>query len=222
MSPLSDIDAHCEKHTSMTDSAHETVDRVSSQGDGSKGPPSPNVPGNQAPCALAPRGPNPVVIAVVIIVLAALIIVPILVLVGFPHEGSPEGSPTGVYEEYVDAVNDRDTKRAFDQTVTQFVPGYELMLDSLGDRIYLWNPEIDILSVGMTYQADMNNISKIAAQVIVADVEDVLSVEIDDFCYVTYTISVYYQDLNQTVTIPGEVLCVEIDGQWYMAMPSFY
>jgi hypothetical protein len=39
---------------------------------------------------------------------------------------------------------------------------------------------------------------------------------------VDYTITITYQDIGQSDTLDGEVLCVQVDGHWYLAVPGYY
>jgi len=217
MPPLSDIEAHCERDKSRMDSQHEQIDRLSSDGSSSSSGSNPAAP---SPPQYVPQ-PKRAASAVALLTVAAVMVIVIVLILLFVV--LPQGnSPTKAYREYVDASNDRDIKRMFDQTVTRFTPDYEDRLDNLSSIVFLLNPQIDIQSLSVTYQSNMSGLEKITAEVIVSDVEDKLSVDVGDYCYVDYTISIYYADIDQTATFPGQVLCVSINGHWYLAVPGFY
>ena len=218
MSSLGDIEAHSERHKSRMDSEHETMDRLASgSGSGPSGsvPSAPNFPPPYAPYR---PGPNPLVVAVAILAVLAVITVAVLVFLVLPQEDSP----TDVYKEYVDASNDRDIKRMFDQMVTKFNLDYEQRLENLNNIVFFLDPEIEIVSIGVTYQANLSEQQKWMAEIIIDDIESELLVEVDDCCYVHYRINVHYMEIDQTATFDGEVLCVDIDGDWYLAVPGYY
>jgi len=158
------------------------------------------------------------VVAAAILAVLAVITVAVLVFLVLPQEDSP----TDVYKEYVDASNDRDIKRMFDQTVTKFNPDYEQRLENLSEIVFFRDPEIEIVSLGVTYQANLSEQQKWTAEIIIDDVESELLVDVDDYCYVHYRINVHYMEIDQTATFDGEVLCVDIEGDWYLAVPGYY
>lgn len=218
MSSLGDIKAHCERHESRMDSAHEKMDRLSSESDSSQGGEAPNKSTFAPPHAPYRPGPNPIVVAVAILAALAVIVVAVMVLLVLPREDSP----TDVYKEYVDASNDRDIKRMFDQTVTRFNLDYEQRLENLSDIVFVLDPEIEIVSLGVMYQANMSELQKLTAGIVIDDIESRLHVEVADYCFVYYTVDVLYKDIGQTATFDGEVLCVDIDGDWNLALPGYY
>jgi len=218
LSSLGDIKAHCERHESRMDSAHEKMDKFSSGSDSSQGGAAPSAPGFSPPYAPYRPGPNPLLVAVAVLAVLAVIVVAVMVLLVLPQEDSP----TEVYKEYVDASNDRDIKRMFDQTVTKFNPDYEQRLENLSNIVFFLDPEIEIVSLGVTYQANMSEFQKLTAGIITDDIESKLLVDVDDYCYVHYRIDVHYMEIDQTATFNGEVLCVDIDGDWYLAVPGYY
>ena len=157
-------------------------------------------------------------VAVAILAVLAVITIAVLIFLVLPEEDSP----TDVYKEYVDASNDRDIKRMFDQTVTKFNPDYEQRLENLSEIVFVLDPEIEIVSLGVTYQANMSELQKLTAGIIIDDIESKLLVDVDDYCYLHYRIDVQYMEIDQTATFDGEVLCVDIDGDWYLAVPGYY
>ena len=218
MSSLGDIKAHCERHESRMDSAHEKMDKFSSESDSSKGGATPSAPSFSPPHEPYRPGPNPLVAAGAIIAVLAVIVVAVMIFLVLPQEDSP----TDVYKEYVDASNDRDIKRMFDQTVTRFNPDYEQRLENLSEIVFFLNPEIEIVNLGVTYQANMSEFQKLAAGIITDEIESKLLVDVNDYCYLSYTVNVHYKDIDQTATFDGEVLCVDIAGDWYLAVPGYY
>jgi len=200
------------------DSEHETMDRFASESDSSQGGAAPSAPSFPPPYAPYRSGPNPLVVAVAILAVLAVITVAVLVFLVLPQEDSP----TDVYRRYVSASNDRDIKRMFDQTVTKFNPDYEQRLENLSEIVFFLDPEIEIVNLGVTYQANMSELQKWTAGIIIDDIESELLVDVDDYCYVYYTINVHYKGIDQTATFDGEVLCVDIDGDWYLAVPGYY
>jgi hypothetical protein len=218
MSSLRDIKAECERDKSRVDSQHERVDRFSSETDSGEGSSTPAAPRFPSPYAPPRRGLRPAVAAAVILVVAAMVLVPILVFVVLPGGESP----TDVYKEYVDASNDRDVKRMFDQTVTQFNPDYEQRLENLSNTVFFLDPEIDIVDLGVTYGANMSELQELTAQTIIDDIETELQINVDDYCYVHYSVNVHYREIDQTASFDGEVLCVNVDGKWLLAVPGYY
>ena len=218
MSPLQDIDAKCERHKARMDSQHEQIERFSSGADSGDGSATSAAPEFPSPYAPPRRGISPALAAAAVLVVVAAVLIPVLVFIVLPGEESP----TDVYKEYVDASNDQDVKRMFDQTVTRFTPDYELRLEHLSDVVFFLGPEIDILDLGVSYRTNMSDFQELTAQIIIDDVETQLLVDVDDFCFVYYTIDVLYTEIDQTATFSGEVLCVDIDGDWYLAVPGYY
>jgi len=218
LSPLEEIKAHCERHESRMDSGHEKMDRFASGSGSDQGGSVPSAPNFPPPYAPYRPGPNPLVVAAAILAVLAVITVAVIVFLVLPREDSP----TDVYKEYVDASNDRDIKRMFDQTVTKFNPDYEQRLENLSNIVFFLDPEIEIVSLGVTYQANMSEFQKLTAGIITDDIESKLLVDVDDYCYVHYRIDVHYMEIDQTATFNGEVLCVDIDGDWYLAVPGYY
>jgi hypothetical protein len=158
------------------------------------------------------------VVAAAVLAVLAVIVVAVMVFLVLPQEDSP----TDVYKEYVDASNDRDIKRMFDQTVTKFNSDYKQRLENLSESVFFLDPEIEIVSLGVTYQANLSELQKWTAEIIIDDIESELLVDVDDCCYVSYAVNVHYKDIDQTATFDGEVLCVDIDGYWYLAVPGYY
>lgn len=154
------------------------------------------------------------ILAMIAVILALAVL---LLAVSFDHD-----SPTDVYRKYVDESNDRDIRRMFDQTATKFTPDYEERLENLSAVIFLFDPQIEILSLGVVYEANMSDMERLAAEIVIDDVESKLSVEVDDYCYVHYSVSIHYLEIDQTASFTGQVLCVSIDGDWYLAVPGFY
>ena len=218
MSSLSDIKAHCERDKARIDSEHEQIDRFSSDGKSSNGGSVPKAPEAISPYAPPPGGSNPAVVAIAVLAVLALVVVAVLVLLVLPSERSP----TDVYRQYVNASNDRDIKRMFDQTVTQFSPDYEQRLGNLSSVVFFLDPMIEIVDLGVTSKANMSGVQTLAAQVITDDVETRLSVGVDDYCYVHYSVKVNYRDIDQTAAFDGEMLCVKIDGRWLLVVPGYY
>jgi len=200
------------------DSEHEKMDRFSSESDSGQGGAAPSAPSFPPPYAPYRPGPNPLVVAVAIIAVLAVIVVAVMVFLVLPQEDSP----ADVYKEYVDASNDRDIKRMFDQTVTRFDLDYEQRLENLSEIVFFLNPEIEIVNLSVTYQANISEFHKLTAGIIIDDIESKLVVDVNDFCYVHYRIDVHYMEIDQTATFDGEVLCVDIDGDWYLAVPGYY
>ena len=214
---LSDIEAECERDKARMDSSHERMDRLTSEGGSGKESTKQDVPEPVSPYAPQPRGLRPAVLFVAIFAILLLIFATVLVFLVLLDR-----SPTDVYKEYVDASNDRDIKRMFDQTVTQFTPDYEQRLGNLSNIVFIFDPEIEIVELGVTHQADLTETRKLLAQIVIDDLEAELAVQVDDYCYVYYTVTVLYEDLDQSATFDGEVLCVDIEGDWYLAVPGYY
>ena len=215
---LSDIKAECERDTARMDSSHEKMDKLSEEGGSDHGSAVQNAPGPAIPYAAQPGGPRAAIVLIAIVAVLAVVFLAVLVFIVM----LPDNSPIGVYKDYVDAANDQDARRMFDQTVTRFTDNYEESLDTRAALAFYLDPEIEILSVGVTYQADMNIAQELVAEIAVDDVESRLSVQVDDFCIVDYTITLTYTEIDQGDTFDGEVLCVQVNGHWYLAVPGYY
>lgn len=214
MTDLSDIKAECTRDESRMDSQHGKIDKFSSDKGG-------GTSANESGLAQSPVGkssPNFVAIGLVIAVVAAVILASLLIFEMTPANESP----TDAYREYVDASNDKNIKRMFDQTVTRFTDDYESRLENLSDTMFHLNPKIEIVELEEINKDNITILQELEAQVLIPDLEYRLSVTVEDFCYLQYTVNITYQDIDQGAEISGEVLCVMIDGHWYLAIPGFY
>jgi len=215
MGDLQDLKVECTRDESKLDSAHEKIDKLSS--DDGKAETTSGGLDRGLPMATKSRVNIPL-LAFGIAIVAAVILAVLLLSGVFQQEMSPEDR----YREYVDASNDRDVRRMFDQTVTRFNNDYDLRLENLSNLVFFLNPKITILNLSVVDQEDFTLLQDIQAQVIISDVEDKLSITVDDSCYVQYTVNVEYQDIDQNAVFDGEVLCVSVNGHWYLAVPGYY
>ena len=208
----------CEKHKSRMDSSHEQVDRLSSGessgGDGA----STQTTSSQPMLAVEPRGMNPAIVLGAVAMVIIIVAVPYLALVVL----NDERSPSEVYREYVDASNDRDIKRMFDQTVTKLTPDYEDRLANLSQIIFLLDPYITINSLDVTSQDEMSIDQELVAQILTDDLASTLSVTVDAVCYLSYNVSIEYRDIDQTATFEGDIFCGHVSGEWLLIIPGFY
>jgi hypothetical protein len=216
MTDLSSLKAECKRDEARVDSLHGKIDKLSSSDKGSEanssGLTSPASPSDQK------SGPNIVALGLVVAVAVAVVLAALMIT-----SNSATRSPEAVYREYVDASNDRDIKRMFDQTVTRFSDFYdEEKLTNLSEQIFFLDPQIEILDVEVLYKDNLSVMQDVAAQVIVADVEDSLSIDVTDYCYVEYTVNVEYRDIGQGGSFSGDMVCAMIDGHWYLVVPLYY
>jgi hypothetical protein len=132
-------------------------------------------------------------------------------------------SPTEVFEEYVDASNDRDIRRMFDQTVLRFAPDYEFRLAILEVQVFIYDPETTIISATELLKEDMDPGQIGFAEDLVSEVEDELGIVVEDYCFVEYRITIEYRALQDAEeTFDGEMLCVQVEGDWYLVVPGYF
>ena len=150
----------------------------------------------------------------------SLAIVAIVVLSTIPI--TEEDSPEEVLAEYADATNDQDVKRMFDQTVLRFSDDYQDRLAELDDVVFALDPHLTILSSDAIYREDMTEWQLFYADVLVTEVEDLLDVQVDDFCVLEYTYTIEYQDTGDEATFTTETVCAKMYGDWYLVLPGYF
>ena len=205
MSSLQDISAHCEKDESRMDGQHERMDSFSDEQ-------------KQSPPTLKSPGPNPVKVFLVLFVVLAVVAVVTIALVSLRNNKSP----VGVFEGYVDAVNDRDIRGVFDHTVLRFNPQYEAMLPELEQQVFANEPHITIDSVRVIERSEMDQWQDAQAQELISEIQEELNLTFDDYCYVSYHITIDYSSGYDSNSFPAEVLCVSVGGSWYLAVPGYF
>ena len=215
---LRDIQAECVRHESRMDGSHQRMDKLSSEENpGTESFAQPES-GQTKPYQPPPGGPRPTMVLLAVAIVASIIFISVLVFI-FVQE---DRTPTGVFKEYIDAKNDQDGKRMLDQTVTRFADDYEQMLDAYAAVELNHHPQTEIEVVYVTYQDEMLMDDMLAAYVAVAEIELLYSVEVDDFCIVDYITHVNLTDIDQEYTDINDVVCVWIDGRWYLGFMFFY
>jgi len=213
MSSLSDIKAECERDKARTDSAHEKMDKLTDEQNESQPRPTRSYPPLQAM-----RGPNPVKVFIVVLIVLAVVAIATIAVVTIQNAKSPEG----VFEGYVDAVNGRDIRGVFDHTVMKFNPNYEQMLPQLEASVFANGPHITIVRSEVILRAEMSEYYLSQAQELISEIQDELNLTVDDFCYVSYDITIDYSSGYDSTAFGGEVLCVSVGGSWYLAVPGYF
>ena len=213
MSTLSDIKAECERDKARMDSEHEKMDKLTDEQNQSQGWPTPSYPPLQAM-----RGPNPVKVFIIVLLVLAVVAIVTIAVVGIQNAKSPKG----VFEAYVDAVNGRDIRGVFDHTVMKFNPNYEQMLPQLEASVFANGPHITILQSDVILRAEMSEWHLSQAQELISEIQDELNLTIDDYCYVSYHITIDYSGGYDSNSFPAEVLCVSVGGSWYLAVPGYF
>lgn len=169
-----------------------------------------------------PREPNisartlVTVVAVVFIVLIGIVLVLLLMSGG---GNSPEGALKG----FAGGVNSGDAKEAFDHTVLSLMPGYETQVTYLGSLLLVGDPHIDINSVREISNESMTSDQLEEAQDIINEVLAYVDIEVEDMTFVEYSMTMEYTSIGGgPQTLSGEMLCVKVDGTWYLAMLTFF
>lgn len=156
------------------------------------------------------------VLAVVFIVVIGSALVVVLVA------GGGSNSPEGAFKGYVGGVNSGDAKAALDHTVVRLMPDYENMVAYMGGMMLTGDPHIDINSVTSVDNSSMSHDQTQEAQDIMNEVLAYVNIEIQDMAFVEYNMTMRYQGMGgEPRTFEGEMLCVKVDGQWYLAMITF-
>ena len=140
--------------------------------------------------------------------------------------GGSTGSPSGTVKGYVAGFNDGDMRAAFDHTVLKFMPNYDELVSLFDNYSYSSVMHIKLSDISVTYNSSMTMDQMQEAQDMVNDIMMVVDVQIDNTAFVSYTMTVTSSMYaGGAITVPGEMLCVEIDGSWYIAtlgMPDMF
>jgi len=156
------------------------------------------------------------VLAVVLIVILAAALV--LVLASSEGSNSPEAALRG----YVGGINSGDGRAAFDHTVLKFMPGYEQQVSALQNIVMYGDPHIIIKNVSVVDNASMTQDMKDEAVDIMNEILAYINITVEDMAFVEYNMTMEFRSLGGgPEQMNGEMLCVKIDGSWYLAMPSF-
>jgi len=86
---------------------------------------------------------------------------------------------------------------------------------SLGNLV-----QIEISNVSVVYNSSMTLDQQEEAMDMVSEINMVMDVEIQDTAFVEYTMTMGYAGYAE-FSFPGEMVCVKIGGDWYLAMLSF-
>jgi len=163
------------------------------------------------------QGPDPrKVLAVFVLVLAVIAIVAlVLANSGFGSGGG--NTPAGTLEDYAAGLNDGDARAMFDQTVLSLSPDYESQLVWLQQTILAGGPHIEISNITVIDKEDLSQLQEWEANDTIDEVYDELGKTVDDYCLLTYSVVLTYEGFPPTA-FDSEVLCVLIDGTWYLAI----
>ncbi len=158
------------------------------------------------------------VLAVVFVVIIAAALALVLVMGG---GGGSSKSPSGALQGYAAGINDGDFKAAFDHTILKFMPNYDEMLSQFDNMSsYMNGVSITFSDVSVVYNSSMTNDQRQEANDTIEEISTMMNLNIQDFAFVEYTMKISYSGYSP-MSFPGEMLCVEVNGSWYVAMLSF-
>jgi hypothetical protein len=157
------------------------------------------------------------VLAVVFVIVIGAAVVVVLVAGGGSSK-SPEGALNG----YVAGVNSGDARAALDHTIVKLMPNYDSMVSSLGSMMLTGDPHIVINSVSTVDNSSMTMDQMQEAQDIMNEILVYINIEVQDMAFVEYNMTMEYMGMGGgPQTLSGEMLCVKVDGSWYLAMVTF-
>lgn len=170
-----------------------------------------------------PREPNISARTLVAVVGVVFIIVISMVLILlFVSGGGSSNSPSGALSGFADGINDGDMKYAFDHTILKFMPNYDEMLSMYDNMSFAGLVNIEFTDVSVVSNSSMTVDQQEEAQDTIDEINMLLDIEIQDTAFVDYTMRMEYAGYSGAPMIePGEMLCIKVDGHWYIAMLSF-
>ncbi|HEX9907994.1 MAG TPA: hypothetical protein VGB78_05940 [Thermoplasmata archaeon] len=164
------------------------------------------------------RFPRGKVVFILFFVSLAIVAIAVLSTIPIIEEDSPEDA----LADYADALNDRDVKRMFDQTVLRFSDEYQDRLSELEDLVFVYDPYMTVNSSHAVYREDMTDLELLFAEALVTGVEDLFDVQVDDFCILEYTYTIEYRELGFESTFTVETVCAKMYGDWYLVFPQYF
>jgi hypothetical protein len=183
------------------------------------------MPDMNQPPYMPPREPNISARTLFAVLAVAFVVLVGGVLVAVALSGSNGGSnsPEGALEGYVSGINSGSAKAAFDHTVMRFMPNYESQISAYESMITYGDPHVHLNIVGVVSNSSMTQDQMQEAQDIVNEVLQYLNIEVQDMAFVEYSMTIEYKSIGGgPQTFSGQMLCVEIDGHWYLAMTSYF
>jgi hypothetical protein len=158
------------------------------------------------------------VVGVVFIVLIGIVLA-MLLLSGGGSGNSPEGALNG----FAAGVNSGDAREAFDHTILALMPGYEDQIDYLGGILLMGDPHIEINSVTEIDNETMTSDELEEAEDIIDEMLMYLDIDVEDMAFVEYNMTMEYEGIGGgSEALEGQMLCVKVDGTWYLAMLTFF
>jgi thiol-disulfide isomerase/thioredoxin len=153
---------------------------------------------------------------VVAVVLIAAGVGTYLLLTGGDDNADVVNTPEMAADDFADEFDTGDIENAYNSTVYSLGDDYEGYVSSLEEAFGGYIPEVSIDESTFTDSSEMTQSEVEDAEDKVDDIESEYDVDVDDYCLMEYTASVAHDDGSEA-TVEGEVLCVLIDGEWYMA-----
>jgi hypothetical protein len=185
----------------------------------------PAMPDMSQPQYIPPREPNVSARTLFAVLAVAFVVLAGGVLVAVALSGSNGGSksPEGALKGYISGVNSGSAKAAFDHTVMKFMPNYDSQIAAFDSMIRYGDPHIHLNSVSVVDNSSMTQDQMQEAQDIVNELLQYLNIEVQDMAFVEYNMTIEYTSIGGgPQTFSGHMLCVEIEGHWYLAMTSYF
>jgi hypothetical protein len=174
----------------------------------------------QAPYApLASRPPHPfpkAILALVCAVVAVLLAVFVVLVAVLGGNGS--SSPAAAFTSYVNGINSGNVKMALDHTTVKFASDYQQQITERQSGLLMGDPTITVKSLTTVYNVSMSENQRARANDMLYTLRSSENITVTDFAFVDYTITIAYATYGSSNTFNGEMLCVEVDGGWYMVM----
>lgn len=184
-------------------------------------PPVSPYPGPYPAPQSRPPGPDPRILLAAFVAILAIITVVALLLANGGFGGSGGNTPKGTLEDYASGLNDGDARAMFDQTTLSLKPDYESQLVWLQQTVFIGDPHIELRNVTVTDREDFTIWQQLEANSAIEDAQDELNMTVDDYCFVSATVTLSYGSFDESSTFDTEMLCVQIDGVWYLAIWGF-
>jgi len=154
----------------------------------------------------------PIVIVVVVILVLAVLAVALVFVTSEKDNSTPEDA----FKDYVGAIVDSDFASAYNETI------YSLGGISFADWSYDMHPlpsgtKVTINSIDEVGNESMSDEQRYHISWMIGLIEDNLNVDVVDFCWLEFNLTITGSDLNSSVS---EVACVKVDSRWYLVEPE--
>jgi hypothetical protein len=156
-------------------------------------------------------------LAIVFVVVIAVVLAVVVTMGGGGNSRSAEGAFRG----YVDGINSGNVRAALDHTIVKFVPNYDQIVSQLQSTLLYGNPHISIHSLTVIDNASMTSDQRAEATDIMTEIHSYLSIDVQDYAFVKYNMTLEYGIGGGPMTFDSEMLCVLVDGSWYVALTSY-